>query len=277
MTTGNQTLLRRSLSANGLFSLTTGVLAVALSESLAALMGISEALLVVIGVGVVGFGLVTLWNARRTRIDLRLARLTVGADAVWVITATIVIFGLPGVMTTSGKLLLGVVSLMVGLFAVLQARGIRRIMGPKRLVTEVDIDASKEEVWTVLTDLDGYRDWNPFITEAKGHVAVGESLELLMGSEDERQVTMKPTVISVRPGQTFEWLGHVGVKGIFDGRHRFDVVPRDGGTRMVHSEEFTGVLVPALSAMLDGRTKAGFEAMNAAIKDRVESMQRQIR
>ena len=36
------------------------------------------------------------------------------------------------------------------------------------LHTEIDIDATPEVVWQVLTDLDRWADWNPFITSSVG-------------------------------------------------------------------------------------------------------------
>ena len=39
-----------------------------------------------------------------------------------------------------------------------------------------DIAASPETVWSILTDLEAYADWNPFITQASGEVTVGTRL-----------------------------------------------------------------------------------------------------
>ena len=65
-------------------------------------------------------------------------------------------------------------------------------------------------------------------------------------------------------------MGRLGIPGLFAGRHRFDLVSTDTGTRLVHSEEFTGVLVPVLAKSLDQKTRAGFESMNVAMKERIE-------
>ena len=139
------------------------------------------------------------------------------------------------------------------------------------LHTEIEIDAAPEEVWTALTDLTGYRDWNPFITSSEGTVAVGERLTNRLEPPGGRAMTFKPTVTEVDEGRVFEWLGRLGFPGVFDGRHRFEVVPDGDGTRLIHREHFRGVLVPLMKKNLDTTTAAGFEAMNSALKEHVET------
>ena len=140
------------------------------------------------------------------------------------------------------------------------------------LHTEIDIDAAPEVVWQVLTDLDRYRDWNPFIVSAEGRADVGERLTNRMQPPGGKGITFKPTVTVVEPAVTFEWLGRLGLPGIFDGRHRFDLAPSEnGGTFVTHSEQLDGILVRFMRKSLDTETMAGFEAMNAALKARVEA------
>ena len=92
-----------------------------------------------------------------------------------------------------------------------------------------------------------------------------------MQQPGRKPITFRPTVTEVIPGSVFEWLGHLGVRGTFDGRHRFELEESDGGTRLTHSETFTGIIVPLLFRVLEKGTRAGFEAMNAALKTRVEN------
>lgn len=140
------------------------------------------------------------------------------------------------------------------------------------LHTEIEIDAPAETVWSILTDLEKYSDWNPFIIEAQGDTTVGSKLINRLQPPGGNAMTIKPIVTASEPGQTFEWLGLAGVRGLFDGRHRFDLeATRSGGTRLVHSEKFNGILVRPMRRMLDNQTKAGFEAMNAALKARAEA------
>jgi len=141
------------------------------------------------------------------------------------------------------------------------------------LRTEVEIDAPVETVWTVLTDLDSYTHWNPFITDASGDVAVGEKLVNRLQPPGGKPMTFKPVVTAVEPARIFEWLGRPGVPGVFDGRHRFELEPTpSGGTRVAHSEQFRGVLVRLMRKSLDTQTLAGFEAMNTALKTQAEAL-----
>ena len=135
--------------------------------------------------------------------------------------------------------------------------------------TEIDIEAPPDEVWAQLTDLDSYAAWNPFITTAKGAPAPGRRLSLRMQPAGGRAITIRPRVTAASPGSVLEWLGHLGVPGIFDGRHRFELSATPSGTHVVQREEFRGVLVRPLRRSLDTGTRAGFEAMNAALRRRV--------
>ncbi len=140
------------------------------------------------------------------------------------------------------------------------------------LHTEVEIAAPIEVVWETLTDLAAYPNWNPFIVSAEGRADVGERLTNRMQPPGGRAITFKPTVTVVEAPVAFEWLGRLGLPGIFDGRHRCDLAPSEnGGTLVTQSEQFDGILVRFMRTSLDTQTAAGFEAMNAALKVRVEA------
>ena len=58
----------------------------------------------------------------------------------------------------------------------------------------IDIDATPDEVWEVLTDFDDYGDWNPFITSITGPAEPGARLAVALAPPGGRAITMKPTV-----------------------------------------------------------------------------------
>lgn len=140
------------------------------------------------------------------------------------------------------------------------------------LHTQVEVTAPIEAVWDTLIDLSRYPEWNPFIVSSEGRVAVGERLTNRLRPPGGREVTFRPTVTVVERPTTFEWLGRLGMPGIFDGRHRFELTASDDGRTLVtQGEQFDGVLVRLLRSSLDTKTRAGFQAMNAALKARVEA------
>jgi hypothetical protein len=138
-----------------------------------------------------------------------------------------------------------------------------------QLRTEVEIHAPPREVWRVLADFRSYPEWNPFITQISGPLTAGERLAVTLGSSEGRQWNVKPTLIVVEPERELRWLGHLWIKGLFDGEHFFSLNEVDGKTRLVHGEDFRGILVKFMGSVLTDAAR-GFVGMNQALKRRVE-------
>ena len=135
----------------------------------------------------------------------------------------------------------------------------------KIITTHLTMNAPVESVWEILTNLGDYHTWNPFITSGAGTINVGERLQLTIQPPGSRAMTFKPWVTTVEPHRYFEWLGRLGLPGIFDGRHSFTLTPMAGDRTLIQqSETFTGVLIPFTGSTL-ARTRAGFVAMNEAL------------
>ena len=139
------------------------------------------------------------------------------------------------------------------------------------LENTIDIDATPDEVWDVLTDFEEYEAWNPFIRSITGPAEEGERLAITLTPPGGRSIVMKPTVRAADRGRRFAWLGHLGVPWIFDGEHEFLMAPSSNGTTVfTQRETFRGVLVPFVGSLLR-KTEAGFGVMNVALKQRVEA------
>jgi hypothetical protein len=126
-------------------------------------------------------------------------------------------------------------------------------------------------VWAVITDFAAYPEWNPFIRRISGELRVGARLDVRIEPPQARATTFKPTVRFVEPNRELRWLGRLLVAGIFDGEHSLRIEPLENSrTCFVQSERFSGILVGLLKGALR-KTDTGFEQMNAALKERVES------
>lgn len=143
----------------------------------------------------------------------------------------------------------------------------------KSIETAIDIDASADRVWQVLVDFPSYAAWNPFIREAAGEPRVGRRLFVRIHPPGGKPMTFRPVVKEARPGEELRWLGSLLVPGIFfDGEHRFRIVEAERPTacRLLHTEEFRGLLVAFSTGATWERIRSGFEAMNTALKERAE-------
>lgn len=136
--------------------------------------------------------------------------------------------------------------------------------------TTIDVDATPQAVWEVLTDFAAYDEWNPFM-RIEGTSEVGARLVVHMTPEGSRGMTFKPKVVAATAGQELRWLGRLGFGGVFDGEHSFVLTPHaDGSTRLAHGEHFSGILVSLLGGTVK-KAEAGFDAFNQALKERVEA------
>jgi hypothetical protein len=142
----------------------------------------------------------------------------------------------------------------------------------REINTTIEINAPANTVWAVLTDFSRYSEWNPFIRSIRGKAQQGEQLEILIQPPGGDGMTFRPVILALQPEAELRWLGRLILPGIFDGEHQFQLEPiGEHQTRLIHREIFSGLLVPLLWKNLDTKTRQGFEAMNQALKQRVES------
>jgi hypothetical protein len=141
----------------------------------------------------------------------------------------------------------------------------------KELRTEIEIQASPEKVWQVLTDLDRYPEWNPFIHHAIGKAEVGGKVDITFKS-GSKEMTLHCTVIKAEPNKELRWRYHVGLPFLFKGEHSFVIEPvGENRVRFIDREVFTGLLVPLQAEDIDTNSRQGFEAMDKALKARAET------
>jgi hypothetical protein len=139
----------------------------------------------------------------------------------------------------------------------------------RRLETTAHIDATPDLVWAVLTDFASYDEWSPTL-QVTGRAERGQRLVITGTMASGKQMTFRPTVLAAEPGRVLRWRGRLFVPGLFDGVHEFLLTGEGDGTRLVHAEDFSGILVPFLGKLL-AHTEANMHAQNAALKERAES------
>ncbi|MDX1690032.1 MAG: SRPBCC domain-containing protein [Acidimicrobiia bacterium] len=138
--------------------------------------------------------------------------------------------------------------------------------------TEIVIDARPERVWATLTDFERYGEWNPFIPRLEGAARVGARLDAHIRPAGRTATRIRPVVTHAEPDRHLAWLGRIGIRGLYDGHHHFELdATDDGETRLRHWERFSGLLVRPVNRLLGDAVHDGFVAMNEALKERVEA------
>lgn len=142
----------------------------------------------------------------------------------------------------------------------------------KELSTEIIIKASAEKVWSVFTNFTEYPKWNPFIISVEGKVSVGNKIKITLSPPDSNEMIFQPKVLNYEAKKELQWLGHLFIPGLFDGRHIFRIIDNgDNTVTFIQKEIFKGILVPLFSKMLDTNTKNGFILMNEKLKQICEN------
>jgi hypothetical protein len=129
------------------------------------------------------------------------------------------------------------------------------------------IDASPADVWPVLIDVGGWRDWDSGVDRVEGRVALGEPITIYATMIRSRPFTV--TVTELRPREAMRWRGGLPFgTAVIDRTYSLDAQD-DGGTVLTVREDHSGPFAGLL-----GRTtpdlNPSFRQFCAGLKARVE-------
>src|SRR3954470_22514684 len=121
----------------------------------------------------------------------------------------------------------------------------------REMRTSIDLDATPERVWEVLTDVPAYPDWTPVLISAEGVLAVGgrvvfgfPPLHPLLRS------TVPVRVLEVTPGRRLRcaWrFARLGMPGLLDAELISTIdLPGDVGVRLWLQFWVRGLLLPLI-------------------------------
>ncbi len=142
----------------------------------------------------------------------------------------------------------------------------------KQVTSEIEILATPEKVWSVLTDFEAYPEWNPFVRKISGLMEVGRRFETVLQFGDRRPVTCSSLLLRMIPRRAISWKGTLGLTGLFDGEYTFSLhSPAPKVVRFTACKRFKGPLSSIVLRSTIERTRLSFETMNRALKARCEA------
>lgn len=142
-----------------------------------------------------------------------------------------------------------------------------------RVHTEIVIDASPEEVWTVLTDFDSLATWSSTLLNLEGDFSK-DSLVTVLYRTAFGDLPIEHALVHFEEGRLFGWSDpfEYGGSQVLD-NHKYIVEPfGEKQTLFIQSDEFKGESVRADDDALSRLILGSYVEFNQLLKEQVESM-----
>ena len=111
---------------------------------------------------------------------------------------------------------------------------------------ELNIRASAERIWNILTSANEFPRWNSTVTCIEGEIRDGQTLRLRVPGSNR---TFTPKVSGFVPNRRMLWTG--GLAPVFKGVRTFELTPKgESLTDFMMEERFSGLLLPLVSGSL---------------------------
>ena len=137
--------------------------------------------------------------------------------------------------------------------------------------TFIDVGATPEAVWRVLTNFPAYRNWHPSIRDAEGSAREKTVLRFRVEKNGKTR-KLRVLVTRAMPAAELRWRERRMIEGILDSEQSFVIVPHGlKGVRLVHRERVSGLLARLVAPFSLRRRTASLEAVNAAVKKAAEA------
>ncbi|MCB9688626.1 MAG: SRPBCC domain-containing protein [Alphaproteobacteria bacterium] len=130
------------------------------------------------------------------------------------------------------------------------------------------IDASPDQVWSVLSDVGRWAEWNEVIVDGRcdrGEVGAVLSCRVAVGPT---WFPVKSRLVSWTPGESLIWGEDRGWLARI--HHGFSLKAEGGRTRVDHFERFGGLIGRAVFPAVRGSLTRNYARFLESLKDRVE-------
>lgn len=136
----------------------------------------------------------------------------------------------------------------------------------------IGVQAPAEVVWEVVSDFEGWAQWNPLYRKAEGVMKVGSTLVLEQHLPGQPPTVIQPIVQDWVPYEQLHWRS--SRLGGFVTAIRYLEIENMGPANATFSngELFMGLLLRFVSRDERRRLKAAFTQMGEAVRDRAEAI-----
>lgn len=150
---------------------------------------------------------------------------------------------------------------------------VTKLLNPRlEIESSVEIDASDERIWGIVSNFSAYPDWNSYITYIEGDLEPGSALHVETRTGHGNHATYRPTVKRVIEKRELCWQGQLLMPGIYDSEQSFVIRPlSENRARFTIRGSYSGLLVPVFRVLVRNHEILDYERMNEDLKVRVGS------
>ena len=131
---------------------------------------------------------------------------------------------------------------MIALLIIVAVLVILYIAGRKSAHSEIIIEASTSEVWSILTDVPQIKEWNSVLIPLEGDLRIGNTVNYEFHQDENNVSTMPAKVKQMIDAELLNQGG--GIPGVLTFDHRYILEEVNEGTKVIIHEEYRGIMVP---------------------------------
>lgn len=140
---------------------------------------------------------------------------------------------------------------------------------------EHTIAASQQTVWEVISDLQSYGEWNPFVVACESSLQVGSPIVMRVNLLPPFPLRQKETIQGHRDGEYLSYGIKLPLGALSSCRQHRLSTNKDGSTHYESLFELKGWLSPMVKVMMSKALRKGFGGMSGGIKQRAEFLEQQ--
>jgi hypothetical protein len=144
---------------------------------------------------------------------------------------------------------------------------------PLVIAHDLSVRAPASRVWEVITDVDHYPEWNPFVVQCVSTLAVGDPIAMRARVLPFLAQPQREWILEHEPGRRLCYGIASMPLGALASR-RCHEVSAEGSShaRYVSHFELSGWLAPVVAVLLGRSLRRGFTAMSTALVARAEGL-----
>ncbi len=134
----------------------------------------------------------------------------------------------------------------------------------KEIRTSTRLYTPVEQIWSTLTDFEGYKNWNTALSTVEGKLERHQEFNLQLNPECISTGRLQTRLDVIEENRKLIWnTTHVGVSHLFGFQYYLTLVPRSRGrVKLLHGAIFWGLLLPLCWSQISKENRAQFKQAN---------------